>query len=89
MRKSFTAFMMVLFAVMLSSLTALGQATYTWNVSNGAWTTSGSWNPSRATSLTDDILVFDGGTVPSPWVTSVPTETIGKLVVQNNAYVRL
>jgi hypothetical protein len=66
---------------------AWGQTTYTWNVSSGAWTASGSWSPARTSPATDDVLVFDGTSIAAPVVTDIPYEAIGRLRIINGASV--
>lgn len=62
--------------------------TYTWNqAGTAAYSTAANWTPTRTSPATDDILVFDGTTTPTPTVTGVPTETIGKLLFTNSANV--
>jgi len=62
--------------------------TYTWNqTGTAAYGTAANWTPTRTLPATDDILVFDGATTPTPTVTGVTTETIGKLLFTNSANV--
>ena len=69
---------------------ALAQTTYTWNKTTAnSWTTSSNWTPTRTTPQTSDILVIDGATTPTPTLTSVPTQTIGRLRIINNANVTM
>ncbi|MCF6128202.1 T9SS sorting signal type C domain-containing protein [Flavobacterium sp. AS60] len=64
--------------------------TYTWDGSTDTlWTTAANWTPDRTTPSSSDILVFDGSTVPTPTVTAVPAETIGKLLLTGNVNVTL
>lgn len=65
------------------------QTTYTWNVSSGNWAASGSWSPARVTPLSNDILVFNGSVIATASVTNVPAQTIGKLMLTNNAVVNI
>jgi hypothetical protein len=59
--------------------------TYTWiGADNESWAVPGNWNPTR-TPANDDILQFNDGSTKT--VTSVPTETIGKLSVTGNTNV--
>jgi fibronectin-binding autotransporter adhesin len=63
-----------------------GQTTYTWQGANGSWATAANWNPTRTIPANNDILIFNNVTC-SP--TNVPTQTIGKLQLINNAIVTL
>ncbi|HCV43174.1 MAG TPA: hypothetical protein DGH68_06795, partial [Bacteroidetes bacterium] len=57
--------------------------TYTWNGgASASWATAASWSPSRTMPATTDILQFNGG--GSVTATSVPTQTIGRLVISGN-----
>ncbi len=52
--------------------------TYTWNGgASGVWTASASWMPNRTSPATNDVIQFSGAAT----VTSVPTQTIGQLVL--------
>ncbi|HKQ57603.1 MAG TPA: putative Ig domain-containing protein, partial [Candidatus Eisenbacteria bacterium] len=63
-------------------------ATYTWNaVGSASWATAGNWTPSRITPTTSDVLQFTAG--GSVTATSVPTETIGQLLVASGSTVSL
>jgi hypothetical protein len=63
-------------------------ATYTWNqTGSAAWTTATNWTPTRTTPASSDVLQFNGG--GSVTVTSVPTQTIGQLLISNNSTVLL
>jgi uncharacterized repeat protein (TIGR02543 family) len=71
-----------------SSVPAWAQTTYTWNRTNAAdWTTSTNWTPTRSSPNASDILVVNGSTTPSPTIRLVPTQTIGRLRIINNANV--
>ena len=62
--------------------------TYTWNqTSPASYTVGSNWTPARNTLYENDILVFNTGS--SITVTNVPTQTISKLVVNNNTRVTL
>ena len=71
----------------------INPTTYTWNVANGAWTAAGSWTPNRTTPAATDILIFDGGTIPTATTTfggaAAFTETEARIIVKNNANVTL
>src|SRR5688572_2644108 len=63
------------------------QTTYTW-VGGGAntdWGTVANWNPTRTTPAPTDIIQFSSNAT----VTSIPSETIGQLLINNNATVAL
>jgi hypothetical protein len=61
-------------------------ATYTWNqTGTQSFTTAANWTPNRTTLRPDDILVFSNGATTT--VNSVPTQTIGKLLVSGNTNV--
>ncbi len=63
-----------------ATYTATGE--YTWNGgATGAWTIAANWTPNRTTPATTDVLIFN--TAGNVTVTSVPTETIAKLSVNN------
>jgi len=67
-----------------------GGTIYTWDGStSSAWTTATNWTPDRNIPSTNDVLVFNGATVATPTVTSVPTQTIGQLKLTNNVNVTL
>ncbi|MDI6765689.1 MAG: T9SS type A sorting domain-containing protein [Bacteroidota bacterium] len=62
--------------------------TYTWNQTGSAsWAVSTNWTPTRTTPATNDILQFNGGGTVT--ATSVPTQTIGQLLVSNSSTVNL
>ncbi|MBW7844390.1 MAG: hypothetical protein H3C45_01850, partial [Bacteroidia bacterium] len=67
---------------------SLAQTTYTWNVTRGDWNSPSSWSPARNTPAANDILVFNGSTIPNACATLITTQTIGKLRIINNANVR-
>jgi hypothetical protein len=69
-----------IFILFLLAGYAYTQNTFTWNaVTGGTYTTAANWTPARTTPLTNDILVFNDGHAYT--VTSIPTETIGQLIV--------
>src|SRR2546423_6799955 len=87
MRK-WTLCLLTAFCMALISATASAQTTYTWNQTGTAsWATSTNWTPTRTTPATNDILVFNNGATTT--VTSIPTQTIGKLQVSGNTAVTL
>src|SRR6185503_20690488 len=61
-----------------------GAQTYVWLPTSGSfdWTVPGNWSPSRFAPLSSDILNFTSGGAST--ATNVPTQTIGKLLVDNN-----
>src|SRR5205085_5099659 len=62
--------------------------TYTWNQTGSAsYATSTNWTPTRTTPAVDDILVFNNGATTT--VTSVPTQTVGQILVSANTTVNL
>jgi len=66
--------------------------TYTWNNGGGAWGTPGNWTPARTTPLPNDILQFLSPTTPAGAtisVSGVPTQTIGKLIINNGGTIDL
>src|SRR5919198_5702950 len=69
---------------------AWAQTTYTWN-KNGksAWTTATNWTPTRNTPQANNILVINGTSTATPTITNVPTQTIGRLRIINNAFVTM
>ncbi|TMQ68454.1 MAG: hypothetical protein E6K81_16580, partial [Candidatus Eisenbacteria bacterium] len=75
--------------VMLTSIAAMAAAaTYTWNQTGTAsWATSTNWTPTRTTPATSDVMVFNNGATTT--ATSVPTQTIGQLLVSGGTTVTL
>lgn len=68
--------------------TANGQTTYTWiGANNALWTTSTNWSPTRSSPATNDILQFTDGTTKN--VTNVPTQTIGRLLVNSSTTITI
>ncbi len=62
--------------------------TYTWiGADNASWTDASNWNPNRSTPESTDILQFNDGAAKT--VTSVPAQTIGKLLVTGNTTITL
>jgi len=63
--------------------------TYTWIGgtvgANTDWNVGTNWNPTRGNLDNNDILVFDGLSTPSPFVTNIPTQTFAKLKFINGA----
>jgi hypothetical protein len=61
------------------------QITYNWTgASSTDYQTSANWAPPRVTPATNDILVFNGMTNPTPTVTNIPTQTVGQIQFINN-----
>lgn len=72
----------------LCYLVTKAQTTYTWNQAGGGnWTTSTNWTPTRTTPATNDILVINNGGTKT--ITSVPTQTIGRILISGNTNVTL
>lgn len=65
-------------------------STYVWNGSvNSDFQTAGNWTPSRSCPRNNDVLVFNSDSPSTSSVINVPTQTIERLVVQNNRQVSL
>lgn len=76
--------------VALSSGTASALTTYTWiGATPGVWTNAANWSPARNTPAADDILLFDGATTPTPSITGVITQGIGRMVLLNGILLHL
>jgi hypothetical protein len=74
-----------------NNTTGANGTTYNWNQTGAgpfSWTTAGNWTPSRTFPAADDILIFGNG-ASGTVVNNVPSETIGRLVVQANTSVSL
>ncbi|HMQ62868.1 MAG TPA: hypothetical protein PKE06_19460, partial [Flavilitoribacter sp.] len=81
-----TLFVLFAFCGLLTQLHA--QTTYTWNVAgDGVWSMPANWTPNRNVPVATDILVINNGGAKT--ITSVPTQTIGRLVVSGNTDVTL
>jgi hypothetical protein len=67
---------------------AIANPSYTWiGTSDGAWSTSSNWSPARTNPNVEDLIHFeDGGTYT---ITSVPSQTIGQMVISNNTKITL
>ncbi len=63
--------------------------TYTWIGgtvgANTDWNVGTNWNPTRGNLNNGDILIFDGMSTPTPFVTNIPTQTIATLKFINGA----
>jgi hypothetical protein len=68
---------------------AAAQTTYTWNGTTSDYAVATNWTPTRTTPAVDDILVVDGAVTAAADITNLTAETIGKLVLQNNAVTTL
>src|ERR1043166_5418202 len=68
---------------------ALVGTTYTWNQAgaSASWATATNWTPTRTTPAATDILVFNDGMTDT--ANSIPTQTIGQLLVSGNTTVNL
>ena len=66
-----------------------GAQAYVWLPTSGSadWTVAANWSPSRFAPLVSDILNFTSGGTST--ATNVPTQTIGKFVVDNNTDISL
>jgi hypothetical protein len=77
------------FTFLLASLlflpaVALAQQVYTWNTTNGSWTTATNWTPNGIPSANDKAVFNNGGTYT---VSNVPATSIGAIEVDNNTQV--
>ncbi len=64
---------------------SFSSSTYTWNGSASAnWQTSTNWTPTRNTPAASDQLTFDASGANKS-ITSVPSQTIGKILVTGNS----
>ncbi|MGF2413925.1 T9SS type A sorting domain-containing protein [Ferruginibacter sp.] len=78
----------ILNVLLLGALGSFAQTTYTWNLAGGgSWATAANWTPTRTTPAANDILQFNTAITAS--ITAVPTQTIGKLLISNNANITL
>lgn len=75
-------------STLLLNTIAWGQTTYTWQGADAAsWATSTNWTPTRTTPATNDVLQLNTGTTLT--ITSVPTQTVGRIVLSNNTNITL
>jgi hypothetical protein len=81
--KKFSLFVVLCFF----SYVIKAQTTYTWAVDTGYFLSPSSWIPARNNPDTNDVLVFDGNTQALAIVNNIRTQTIGKLLIKNNATV--
>ncbi len=72
------------------SLTVFTSYTWTGGAGDNNWSTAGNWSPSRSTPASTDVLIFNGSTVASPSLTTLPsTQSFAQLLIQNGANVTL
>ena len=70
-------------ADLIASCSGIVLPLYTWIGSDKAsWTDASNWNPTRTTCAANDVLQFIDGSTKT--ITSVPTETIGQLLLKGN-----
>lgn len=81
----------LIFVFVLSVITnSNSQTVYTWSTSApSSWTSPGSWMPHRVSPSPTDVLIFDGILVPAANVNGVAGGSIGRLIITNNASVRM
>lgn len=73
--------------IYIPNVNATSNLEYIWNGgASGSFGTATNWIPDRDCARNRDRLIFDGGTYE---VTDVPNQTIGQLIVRNNASVVL
>jgi len=78
----------LLVLLFVASSGVFGQTTYTWNlVGGGNWTIATNWTPTRTTPAATDIMVISNAATII--ITNVPTQTIGRLSVENTTNVTL
>ncbi|MBK7212179.1 MAG: hypothetical protein IPH88_02540 [Bacteroidales bacterium] len=71
-----------------ATTTAIPVNSYTWQgTDNAAWTVSSNWTPARTTPADNDILLFSDGTTKT--ISSVPAQTVGKVLFSNNTQITL
>jgi hypothetical protein len=58
--------------------------TYVWNGATTDYQVASNWTPDRNCPKVNDVLVFDATSPATSTVTSVPTQTIGRLLVSGN-----
>ncbi|GAA4012968.1 hypothetical protein GCM10022408_27230 [Hymenobacter fastidiosus] len=60
--------------------------TYLWNGTGTSWIEPNSWTPVRATPAANDLLIFDGSSLPTVTVTTdfISAQTVGQLIFRNN-----
>ncbi|MFT3911092.1 MAG: T9SS type A sorting domain-containing protein [Ferruginibacter sp.] len=82
--------MLIGIIMLVANLFIVNNATaqYTWiGANNASWAVSTNWSPTRTTPAAGDVLNFNTST---PLViTAVPTQTIGRFVMSNNANITL
>ena len=65
--------------------TLLAQNTYTWNATAGDFQLASNWQPNRTVPTIFDTLVFNGANTPAAVVNNIPTQTVARMRVINNA----
>lgn len=63
--------------------------TYTWQGTTNDFQTATNWSPVRTTPDISDILIFDGSVTASTSVDNIPSQTVSRLLFQNNITVTL
>jgi hypothetical protein len=87
MKTTYT-FLLISILAFSFNLSLFAQTTYTWiGANNASWATSTNWTPTRTTLATNDILQFTDGTTKN--VTNIPTQTIGRLLINSNTNITL
>ena len=77
---------LAMLALVLVSIVAFGQTTYTWSGgASGSWNTSTNWNPTRTSPAANDVLVFNTSAVVTLDFTT--PQAIGQLQITANSYV--
>ena len=61
--------------------------TYRWIGGNGSWATAINWQPTRSTLRTSDVLIFDNFNAGPVTVSNIPTQTVSRIEVNNDAVV--
>ncbi len=78
----------VALSLLLLTLSAAAQTTYTWKLAgDGNWATSANWIPSRSAPAASDILLVNNGGAKT--ISNVLTQTIGRLIIGGNTTVTL
>ena len=92
LKRSFIRQITMLLTILLVAVFSYGQTTNTWKGgTSGLWSNTANWSRGSVPSATD-VVTFDGnaingtsGNTGSVSITSVPTTTIGRLVLLNSA----
>ena len=86
MKKFLQVKFLMVFAIMFFQNVLIAQTTYTWSGgSTGDYQVAANWSPARTILSKGDALLFSN----SVFVTNVPTQTIGQLILTNNSDVSL